>query len=370
MDARYAIHHPESLLSPSLVLFKPLVESNLKAMIALAGGPERLRPHVKTHKMAELVRMTERAGIHKHKCATIAEAEMVAASGGRDVLIAFPIVGPNIARVAHLIRAYSETTFHVLVDDPESLKALSQGLAKNLKPLSVLVDLDIGMGRTGIPPGPEAEALYALIAELPNVVPGGLSAYDGHLRDFDLSDRKRSAAPGVEATFALRDRLVHRGFPVPRIVLGGTPTFPVHAQNLDPIVECSPGTGLLHDAGYASKFPDLPFVPAALLFTRVISRPRPGRLTFDLGHKAIAADPVGDRLVLPDFPDAKFVGQSEEHLVVETSRADDYPPGAWTLAIPMHICPTCALHRGAYVIEDGELVDTWEVTARDRVLGI
>ncbi|MDX2039109.1 MAG: D-TA family PLP-dependent enzyme [Isosphaeraceae bacterium] len=372
MDEIYAIRNPVSQLSPSLVLFRPIIESNLRAMIDLAGSPDRIRPHVKTHKMAELVRLVERAGVHKHKVATIAEAEMTAAAGGRDVLIAYPIVGPNIARVAALMRTYPDTVFHVLVDDLQALEALSRGIGGENPPapLSVLVDLEIGMGRTGIAPGPEADALYRRIDELPHVVPGGLSGYDGQIRDFDPIERVRSAQPGVDAVLGMRDRLVAQGLPVPRIVLGGTPTFPVHAANSDPIVECSPGTSLLHDAGYASKFPDLPFRPAALLFTRVISRPRPGRITLDLGHKAVAADPVGDRLVLPDIPDARFVGQSEEHLVVETSMADRLPPGTATLAIPIHVCPTVALHRKAYVIDGGELVDVWEVSARDRVIGI
>jgi D-serine deaminase-like pyridoxal phosphate-dependent protein len=137
-----------------------------------------------------------------------------------------------------------------------------------------------------------------------------------------------------------------------------------------PGAECSPGTCALHDASYGSKFPDLPFTPAAVLLTRVISRPRPGRITLDLGHKAVAADPVGARLVLPDLPDAIIGGQSEEHLVVDVPNAEAFPPGTHFFAIPMHVCPTVALHRRAYVIRDGELVDEWEVTARDRTLGI
>ncbi len=154
------------------------------------------------------------------------------------------------------------------------------------------------------------------------------------------------------------------------MVLGGTPTFPVHAAIEAPGVECSPGTCVLHDAGYASRFPDLPFTPAAVLLTRVVSHPRPGRLCLDLGHKAVAADPPGDRLALLDIPDATLGGQSEEHLVVDTPHAGRFPPGTPALAIPTHICPTCALHRRAYVIEGGAVVGEWEVSARDRVLGI
>ena len=370
IDSRYPIHHPEQLLSPSLLIFLEDVRHNLDAMTAMAGSTERLRPHVKTHKMPALIRLAESRGIHKHKCATIAEAEMIAASGGRDVLIGYPIVGPNLARLARLVEVYPHTTFRATVDHPASARALSEALARADGPIPVLVDLEIGMGRTGIAPGDKAAELYALVDDLPNLEVDGLQAYDGHIRDKDPDERRRSASPGIEAVHALRERLLASGLPVPRLVLGGTPTFPIHALDQTPGVECSPGTCLLHDAGYGEKFPDLPFTPAALLLTRVVSQPRAGRVCLDLGHKAVAADPVGPRLTLLGLPGATLGGQSEEHLVVDAPGADQFQPGTPLLAIPTHICPTCALHSWAYVLEGGEVVDRWEVKARDRVLGI
>ncbi|SIO66046.1 D-serine deaminase, pyridoxal phosphate-dependent [Singulisphaera sp. GP187] len=369
MDSRYRLNETSRLLSPSLLIFRTILEQNLEAMIALAGSADRLRPHVKTHKMAEIVRLVERKGIHKHKCATIAEAEMIARAGGTDVLLGYPVVGPNIDRLARLIRGFPETQFRVLVDHPDSARALSAGVEGIGKPLPVLIDLEVGMGRTGIDPGAGAEELATLIERLPNLVLDGLHAYDGHIQEADPDERKRIAAPGIEKTLRLQERLKQRGIEAPRLVLGGTPTFPVHAALDRPGVECSPGTSVLHDNGYATKFPDLPFVPAALLLTRVISHPRPGRLCLDLGHKAVAADPVGARLTLLNIPEATLGGQSEEHLVVETPQAGQFPPGTAVLAIPTHICPTCALHRRVYVIEDGALVDEWDVTARDRSIG-
>ena len=262
-------------------------------MIAMARGADRLRPHVKTHKMPAIVRMCEAMGIRKHKCATIAEAEMVAAAGGTDVLLAYPLVGPNIARFARLIRKYPATTFRALVDHPASAQALSEGMRGIEDPLPVLIDLEVGMGRTGIAPDDAAVALAKLVAGLPNLVLDGLPAYDGQIHDNATSrPGGGSTTPGVERTLELRDRLEALGLPVPRLVLGGTPTFPIHADARSlPGVECSPGTCTLHDIGYATHYPDLPFTPAAFLLTRVISQPRPGRLCLDLGHKAVAADP-------------------------------------------------------------------------------
>ena len=127
MDPRYSLADPSHLLSPSLLIYRDLVRQNLKDMIAMVRGAERLRPHAKTHKMAQIIRMEGELGIHKHKVATIAEAEMAAAAGGTDVLLAYPLVGPNLARFTSLIRAYPATTFRALVDHPDSARALADG---------------------------------------------------------------------------------------------------------------------------------------------------------------------------------------------------------------------------------------------------
>lgn len=370
MDPRYAIDDLFELLSPSLVIFRDLVRKNLADMITMARAPSRLRPHVKTHKMAAIVRMAAELGITKHKCATIAEAEIVAAAGGSDVLLAYPLVGPNLPRWSRLIRAYPGTTFRAIVDHADSARALSEAIQDLDRAVPVLVDLDVGMGRTGIDPGEPAATLYALIDRLPKLEADGLHAYDGHINQTDLEARRRSVLSVQEVTLALRDRLLRQGLPVPRLVLGGTPSFPAHAGLDVPGLECSPGTIVLHDHGYATHYPDLPYTPAALLLTRVVSRPRPGRICLDLGHKAVAADPVPPRVHLLDVPEASIVGQSEEHLVVDTPASDRYPIGTCVLAIPTHICPTSALHRRAYIISCRRLVDEWEVSARDRVIGV
>src|SRR5438105_294342 len=106
MTDPYAIADTSAIFSPGLLFFKDLIRKNLARAIEIAGSPERLRPHVKTHKTREIVRLEMEAGVRKHKVATLAEAEMVASSGDADVLIAYPLVGPNCGRLAKLIRAY------------------------------------------------------------------------------------------------------------------------------------------------------------------------------------------------------------------------------------------------------------------------
>ncbi len=365
----FEVRDLDSLLSPSLVIFAERVDRNLASMLAIAKGAERLRPHIKTHKMPAMIRRLERLGIHKHKCATIAEAEMAAQAGAADVLLAYPVLGPNLQRLARLVERYPDTTFRATVDHPRSAELLSQAMAGSGRTLATLVDLDVGMGRTGIDPSGAVE-LASLIDRSPNLDFDGFQAYDGHIRDFDPDERRRSVESRLATVVEVRDRLLKAGLPVNRLVLGGTPTFPIHAEVDLPGVECSPGTVVFHDAGYAAKFPDLPFEPAAMLLTRVVSCPRPGRVCLDLGHKAVAADPVGARLTLVGHPDATLIGQSEEHLVVEGPSIEPLVPGDLLWAIPTHICPTCALHSWAYVVEGGEVVDRWVVQARDRMIGV
>lgn len=369
MTPLYELLDPSALLSPSLIVFRDIVRHNLEEMIRIAGGVDRLRLHAKTHKMPGVIKMERELGIVKHKCATIAEAEMIARAGGTDVLLAYPLVGPNIGRFVKLIQQYPDTTFRAVADAPEPLRALSDAARGLKQPIPTLLDLDVGMSRTGIALA-AAPSLYKQLANSPGLSPDGLHAYDGHIRDTNLEDRTRAAQAVEKAVLGLRDQLTAEDLPVPRIILGGTPTFPIHAKLDAPGVESSPGTIVFHDANYRARFPDLPFTPAALLLTRVVSRPGPNRLCLDLGHKAVAADPSGPRAEFPDIPDATIIGHSEEHLVIETSAADRFPIGAPILAIPAHVCPTSALHLRATVVSKGQVIDEWEVSARDRVIGI
>jgi D-serine deaminase-like pyridoxal phosphate-dependent protein len=167
---------------------------------------------------------------------------------------------------------------------------------------------------------------------------------------------------------ALREELAAAGLPVPRLVASGSPTFPIHARSRD--VECSPGTVVFWDAGYGDRFTDMDFLPAALVFTRVVSKPGPGRLCLDLGHKAIASEMPHPRVHFPGLADAQAVTHSEEHLVIETPRAAEFAVGDALYGVPQHICPTVALHGIAVVVEHGRAVDRWRITARERAITV
>jgi D-threonine aldolase len=364
----YQIANPDEVDSPALLVFRDRAEENLRRIIRYAGGVDRLRPHVKTHKMPDIIRMQLAAGITRFKVATLAEAEMVAGCGAPDVLLAYQPVGPKASRFAGLVRSYPHTRFLTIVDDAGAARALSQAIASVGVSADVLVDIDNGMGRTGIPPGPGAVALYELLDDLPGVSPGGLHVYDGHIRDRDLAKRTADCDAAFAPVLDMCAELRRRGRAPARIVAGGTPTFPIHARHHDR--EVSPGTCVFWDASYASKFPDLEFLHAAVLLVRVVSKPDGNRLCVDLGYKAVASDNPDPRVVLFGLEAAKVVNHSEEHLAVETARAAEYSVGAVLYGIPWHVCPTTALHREVVVVEGGKAVGRWPVTARDRMLTV
>ncbi len=350
--------------SPALLLGLEPIQRNLAGMLKLAGGPGLLRPHVKTHKLGWLVQRQMALGITRYKCATIAEAEMCAQAGAPDVLIAFQPVGPNLGRQIALQEKYPQTRFSTIVDDASVLQAMAGAGAR----LEILVDLDVGQHRTGIPPGPAALALYRKLAAAPGLVVGGLHAYDGHLSQTDPVVRAAACADAFAQVWALRDQLLGEGLPVPRVVAGGTPTFPIHAARQD--VECSPGTTVLWDASYATKFPDLEFCNAAVLLTRVVSKPGGNRICLDLGHKAVASEMPHPRVVFPDLPDAQFVTHSEEHLVLESAGAARLGVGDELLGVPWHVCPTVALHGEALLIEQRKVSGSCRIEARARKLTV
>src|SRR6266852_1008898 len=121
MNPRYLLHDTSAVFSPGLLFYKDLIRENIALAVRMAGDPQRLRPHVKTHKTRELARMELDAGITKHKCATLAEAEMLAGCGAPDVLLAYHLVGPNCERMARLARTYPGCRFSVIADHPVAL---------------------------------------------------------------------------------------------------------------------------------------------------------------------------------------------------------------------------------------------------------
>ena len=309
-----------SVPSPSLLVWPDRVQANIDRMIGLCGGPDRLRPHVKTHKMDAVVRIQLAAGIDKFKASTIAEVEMCLAAGAEDVLLAYPVVGPYQDRLVQLARAYPGARLSFLADSRDLLPGISAGCHAEGVELGVFVDFDCGMARTGTSSIADAVLLAEDISKTDGIHFSGVHAYDGHVRDPGVATRKGTWAEAMESGEALLDALAAAGLSVPAVVGGGSPTFGFHAGERG--WQCSPGTVLFWDHGYGSAYPDLPFENAAMVLTRIVSKPGTNRLCLDLGHKAIASEGDPERRVyLPGLESARVAGHSEEHLVLELEEA-------------------------------------------------
>jgi D-threonine aldolase len=364
----YQILNAETLDTPALVLYPERVRENIRILKTFVPNVDNLRPHIKTNKSPEVTALLLEAGIRKFKCATIAEAEMLATAGAPDVLLAYQPVGPKAERLAALVAKFPGTIFSCLVDNLAAGKYLSQIFQRAALTISLYIDLNVGMNRTGIVPG-NAFDLYTTLLDLPGVVVAGLHAYDGHLRDTDLTVRTTRCNEAFAGVEALRDTIVGETGITPRIIAGGTPTFPIHAQR--PGVECSPGTFVYWDKGYQSILQEQPFLFAALVVTRVVSLPTAETICVDLGHKSIASEsPLGNRVYFLHAPELVPEGHSEEHLILHAGAGHRYQVGDILYGVPHHICPTVALHDRAAIVEDGQWSQYWYIHARDRFLTV
>lgn len=373
VPSQYLVNDTDQLLTPCLLVYPDIVQSNIQAMIRMAGSVDNLRPHVKTHKTAEIVRMELAAGITKHKCATHFEAQMLAECGVPDVLIAYPQVGPSIRKLAELVANFPRTLFSTVVEDCDSAEQLDIHFTEQGLTIDVLVDIDNGMHRTGIPAGEGAIQLYRQLVLSRSLRSAGLHIYDGQNHFPDRSERDQAVATLLEPITHMLTTLGEMGLKVPKLVCGGTPTFPVFAQLQLPMketsIECSPGTCVLSDYNYGKNYPDLTGIQhAAVLLTRIISKQHAGFVTVDLGNKAVAADPpAGSRCHFLGLDDVHERKHNEEHLIIETAHAVQMHMGDVLYVIPAHICPTVALHSHVQVVRENRVVDSWKVTARDRL---
>jgi D-serine deaminase-like pyridoxal phosphate-dependent protein len=363
-DRWYEISNVGEIPSPALAFYPERIEENVRRMIRIAGDPGRLRPHVKTHKTAEIVKLQMQHGISRFKCSTIAEAEMAAACGAADVLLAMQPVGPAVARFFALKRKYAATSVSAIVDSEAVVDDVARAAAAARMEACLWIDVNSGMNRTGIAPGAEAIRLYTMVHARAGLSIGGLHVYDGHIHESDLAARTKICDDEFVQVQAMIDDIRRAGMPVPAVVAGGTPTLPIHARR--PGVELSPGTTLLWDAGYSAAHPDLEFLVAAMLITRVVSRPGGTSVCLDLGTKALASEMPQPRVSLLGVEKYRIVAHNEEHLVIETPDAGRYHPGDVVYGVPAHICPTVARYDSASVVEQGRCTGEWQIAARNR----
>ena len=366
----YELQNENEIDSPALLIYPDRVQHNINCMIASVGGdPKRLCPHVKTHKMQEVVQLQLAAGIDRFKCATIAELEMTLLAGAKNVLIAYQMTGPKIQRFLAVTQHFPDASIAALVDNVDSAQQLATTFAAKELSANIYLDVDNGMHRSGYPLNEDTFDMVAQLCKIAGLSFKGLHIYDGQFRTKQVAERVEASNAAFHPVYALVDRIAKELKIDAEIINGGSPSFSAAAAREN--VFCSPGTTLLWDYGYAQMVGEIPFQWAAILMTRVISKPTEGVITLDLGHKSVASEKVlAKRIHFLNLTDYEATGHSEEHLVLRVKDWHNIKVGDVFYGVPYHVCPSVALHEEAQVMRDNVAVETWQVVARKRRISL
>ncbi len=364
----YRVATPDALETPAMLVYDECLQHNIDSLCRLVEGGHHLLAHVKTHKSGAVTERQLKAGMAGFKCATLNELEMVLDCGAHLAVLAYPLAqARKVERLIELVQRFGDARVHACVSAPEHIDLLQEGARQAGITLSVLLDVDVGMHRTGIALNDAALDLYRGMAASQELETGGLHVYDGHEHIVDPAERLATTQKHIEAIQAFRARLEAEGLAAPLIVGGGSFSFLAYARTEG--MYGSPGTNVYWDWGYSRQMPDMPFRWAALILTQVIDRyPEQQLFTTDLGYKAICGDPpLANRVRLLGYEDAELQLQNEEH--ASFRREGELPAvGTYLLAVPGHICPTTIRYPGSYLLDEaGEVMDFYPHTARDRL---
>ena len=345
----------EDLVTPRLLVDVDAFEANVGAAEAMFGSTDkRLRPHVKTHRTPGLALKQLGGAAGGVTCATVGEAEAMAQAGIADLLIANEVIDPGkLARLARLAR---DARVVVAVDSATGVESLAAAAREAGSTIDVLVDVDVGLGRCGVPDAASAAALARHVTTRPGLRFGGLMGYEGRLRASTTDDRGERIADAYAQLAEIKSALEATGFDVGTVSSAGTSTL--DEALADPTVtEIQAGTYALmeHDLDGLG----LPFRPATWVVGTVISR-SPGRAVLDVGRKSVACD-YG--LPLPAADGVSVASVNEEHT---TLACDGTPPelGARVLLQPSHVRLTFNLHDRVSLVRGGRVEEELPVTAR------
>ena len=366
----YQIQNEAEIDSPNLLIYPDRIQHNINCMLEkVEGNPKRLCPHVKTHKMKEVVEMQLVVGIERFKCATIAELEMTLSAGAKEVVVAYQLVGPNIQRLIRLVQQYPDADIASLVDNLDSATQLVTAFEAINRQANVYLDVDNGMHRSGFPLNEDTFLFIQSLDKIPFLNFKGLHIYDGQFRSANVEERIAKSHQAFQPIYSLCQQIEGALGIKPIIITGGSPSFSAAAEREQ--VYCSPGTTLFWDFGYSQMVSETPYQWAALLMTRVISKPTEGIITLDLGHKAVGSEnPLSKRIHFLNLEDYEAIGHSEEHLVLRVQNWDAIRVGDVFYGVPYHVCPSVALHEEAQVVRNNQVTETWAVVARKRKISV
>jgi D-serine deaminase-like pyridoxal phosphate-dependent protein len=365
----YQIASIDKVRTPVLVVYPEIVDSNITVTLQLLGGDaNRWRPHVKTAKLAFIMNKLVARGIANFKCSTSLELLTVCEAGASDVLVAYPMVGANAGRVREVSQEFPSVEVSALVEGREHIEGWRGSR------VGLFIDVNPGMNRTGIEED-RVDEIVQLARAIQNagLVFRGLHYYDGHLSSVALPERESIAHKGYDRLMGVIAAFERAQIEIGEIITAGTPAFPCtlsySAFAAGPFIHrASPGTVVYNDCSSLIQLPtEYGYRPAAVVVSTVVSRPAPGRVTCDAGHKTVSADsgvPTCSVLGHPEFSPSK---PSEEHLPIDVLEESTIPLiGDALYLVPRHICPTVNNFDYALLVIGGRAIGVEHVTARGR----
>jgi D-serine deaminase-like pyridoxal phosphate-dependent protein len=351
----------DALDTPQLLLDLDAIDGNLRCMFE--AGRQRgvnVRTHFKSLKCGGLARYISQRGGATFLAAKLNEAEVLADAGITDILIANQIVGPQkMERLAHLAH---RVRLRVCVDQADNAAQLGRAMLRYAAgvTLGILIEIDIGMARCGVPPGEAAVALARCVAKIPGLRFDGLQGYDGHLQMIpDPAERRTRCLQGLEQLAATRRLIENADIPVAIVTGAGTGTWEFVAD-YPGVTEIQPGSFVLMDCAYRAVRPE--FGCALSILATVISV-RSHWYVLDAGSKAISQD-FGMPMI-KGRPEERVLGLSEEHTKVQCDAASP-KVGDRREVLPAHCCATMNLHRQCLGVRNGTVEAVWPIEASGR----
>lgn len=368
-DPRYEVRGVEEVMTPALVVYPEMIASNIERTVELLDGDaDRWRVHIKTAKLGLTLRMLVERGIRNFKCATTLELLTACQCGATDILLAYPCMGANARRVLEIAEQFPKVQISILAENKEQIQ---QWRANRM---GIFLDINPGMNRTGIQQD-HADEIVALARE---IAAGdsefrGLHYYDGQYGALEEPARTKAVHEGYDRLLRIVEEIERVGIRVTEVITSGTPTFPCSLSYAGFRGgrfrhRTSPGTVVYCDATSLAQLPgNYGFRPAVLVLTRVVSKPRPGVVTCDAGHKAVSADAGVPTCVVVGHPELMPLSPSEEHLPMSFEAGRSGPKlGQALYLLPRHVCPTVNNFDDALLVRKGEIESVERVSARGR----
>lgn len=352
----------DELDTPCLVVDLDAFERNVRTCMERLSGV-RVRPHLKTAKSPAVARLLLEAGARGICVAKLGEAEVMVAAGIDDVLITSELVGPIKARrLAALVDTHPHAVVRVVVDSTAGAEALDAALTR---PIQVLIDVNVGQDRCGVSPG-DAGALADVLRQHERLRIVGVQGYEGNLQHVrDPAERRARCDEAMRLLGTAAEDLRARGHRVDVVTTGGTGTAEFCAAH-EHVTEVQPGSFAFMDADYLATG-DVPYEPALTAFATVISHAEPGRAVLDAGLKTLSDDSGPARP--HDAPGWRYHHAGDEHGLLTPADAERRPlqVGDRVALVPSHIDTTINLHDVLHAHRNGEVEETWPVSARGRV---